>query len=153
MPFRLRRDARQWFRYIYSSFSLDFDLYYLCLMAGLTESRLENTAAADTTELVDNFPGEYRTKGRLIVSLFLSRELRRMAVDYSERAAVHQTINQLVDPLAPSHLSESGLRQINKYAFGGYEVLTEWFPDPPRRVETFLVAYMRKLRSALEASE
>ena len=88
MPFRLRRDARQWFRGVSSSFSLDFDMYYLCLMAGLAESRLANTATAETTELVDNFPGEYRTKGRLIVALFLARELRRMSIKYSEGAAL-----------------------------------------------------------------
>ena len=149
MPFRLRRDARQWFRHISSSFSLDFDMYYLCLMAGLAESRLASMATAETTELVDSFPGEYRTRGRLIVALFLARELRRLSVDYSEHAAVHDTVRELVDPLAPSHLSDVGLKQINKYAFGGYEVLTEWFPDRPRRVETFLLQYKERLDSTL----
>ena len=149
MPFRLRRDAREWFRHIHSSFSLDFDMYYLCLMAGLAESRLANRATAETTELVDNFPGEYRMKGRLVVALFLARELRRLSINYSERAAVHETISGLVDPLSRSHLSEPGLRQINSYAHGGYEVLTEWFMERPRRLETFLLEYKKKLDSAL----
>ena len=149
MPFRLRRDARQWFRGVSSSFALDFDMYYLCLMAGLAESRLANTATAETTELVDNFPGEYRTKGRLIVALFLARELRRMSIKYSERTTVHKTIDELVEPIAPSHLSDAGLRQINKYAYGGYEVLTEWFAERPRRLETFLLEYKSKLDEAL----
>ena len=149
MPFRLRRDARQWFRGIHSAFSLDFDMYYLCLMAGLAESRLANTATAETTELVDNFPGEYRTKGRLVVALFLARELRRLSIDYSERTTVHETIDRLVEPLSPSQLSDEGLREINRYAYGGYEVLTEWFADRPRRLETFLREYKSKLDVAL----
>ena len=149
MPFRLRRDAREWFRGVSSSFSLDFDMYYLCLMAGLAESRLANTPTVETTELVDNFPGEYRAKGRLIVALFLAKELTRLSINYSERAAVHETINELVDPLSRSHLSDRGLRKINSYAYGGYEVLTEWFAERPRRIETFLVEYKKKLDLAV----
>ena len=58
MPFRLRRDTRKWFQDITKDFELDFDMYYLCLVAGLSAGgRRSEIKSSDTTELVDTFPG------------------------------------------------------------------------------------------------
>lgn len=152
MPFRLRKDTRKWFKNVESAFDLDFDMYYLCLMAGLAVGRKEDIPIGDTTELVDDFPGDYRAKGRLVLSLFLSRELKALGVKLSERTTLHSAIHRLVDPLSASHLSDAGLKEMNRYSFGGFEVLTEWFDDQPRTIETFLPLYKRKLDTALSAN-
>jgi hypothetical protein len=128
---------------------LDFDMYYLCLMAGIASGRKEDVPTAETTELVDEFPGEYRANGRLITAAFLARELRAMGIQYSERAALHSAIRQLIDPLAASHLSDAGMKEMNRYSYGGFEVLTEWFQDRPRAIETFLPLYRRHLAATL----
>ena len=149
MSFRLRKDARTWFKGIRGSLNMDFDIYYFCLMAGLaTRAKLDATQS-ETAEIVQYFPGEYGTKGRLIVALFLKTELEELGVSMEERAAVHDTISRMVKPNSPSNLSDEGEREMNKYAHGGFGVLTEWFDDRPRTLETFLPLYKRYLDKAL----
>jgi hypothetical protein len=150
MPFRLRRDARKWFQDVANKFDLDFDIYYFCLMAGLATRRKEDAAPSETTDLVNDFPGAYRTRGRVIVALFLARELKELGIELSERVTLHAEIQKLVNPLAASHLSDTGMKEMNRYSFGGLSVLlTEWFEDRPRNIETFLPLYKRKLDKAL----
>jgi hypothetical protein len=145
MPFRLRNDTANFFRHIAGNYDLDFDKYYFCLMAGLAAKRKADVPASQTSEIVDHFPGEYRSRGRGIVALFLSRELEAMGISKSNRHALDSAIAQLVDPLSPSHLSDLGMRELNRYSYGGYEVLTEWFDEEPRVFEAFLPVYKEKL--------
>lgn len=157
MPFRLRRDARAWFQDISTEFDVDFDMYYLCLMAGLAAGgRRSETRQQDTTELVDNFPGPYREKGRLIVALFVATEIRRLGVSVADRDAVHSQIRSLVDPRSPSQLSDDGLREMNLIASGGFDVLSEEMEDRPRTLEAFLPAFVKlvsKMQMDVETNE
>jgi len=127
-------------------------MYYFCLLAGLATGKKANVGTAETTELVDHFPGDYRSRGRVIVALFLSRELRALGIGLTERTKLHDEIAKLVDPLASSHLSTEGMNELNKYSFGGYDVLTEWFDDRPRHLETFLPEFKTRLAQALGQS-
>jgi hypothetical protein len=148
MAFRLRKDARRWFRHVEGSLPLEFDAFYFCLLAGLAAGRKADVPTNETTELVDYFPGEYKSRGRLIVALLLSRELRALGIELAERALLHQEIQKLIDPLSMSHLSELGMKEANRYAYGGYEVLTEWFDDPPQHIDTFLLLFARRIGDA-----
>jgi len=144
MPFRLRRDTRKWFQDISKDFELDFDMYYLCLVAGLAAGgRRSEVKASDTTELVDTFPGSYREKGRTIIALFLATEIERVGISKDDREAVHKQIRDLVDPRTPSQLSEIGMRQMNQVSYGGFDALTEEFDDRPRSLESFLVNFQK----------
>lgn len=129
--------------------ALDFDVYHLCFMAGLATGQKADASHADTTELVDTFPGVFRARGRLLVAAFLAREVRAHGISTTDRAALHQTISELVDPLSPSHLSEPGMKEFNRYSYGGFDLLTEWFDDRPRAIETFLPAYHSNLAQHL----
>jgi hypothetical protein len=148
MPFLLRNDARNWFRSVNDEFDLAFDMYYLCLIPGLSQGEKRRISNDRTSELVSNFPGAYQSKGRLIVSLLLSRELKELAVDFSNREELHKQVSSLVDSMSPSRLSPEGMSRMNQYSHGGYEVLIDWFDDRPRSLEGFLPHYCRKVRSA-----
>jgi hypothetical protein len=144
MPFRLRRDARKWFQDISSEFEVDFDMYYLCLIAGLSHGgRRTEIKTQDTTELVDSFPGSYKEKSRVIIALFLATEIERMGISENDREAVHKQIRDLVDPRTPSQLSEAGMKLMNQVSYGGFDVLTEEYDDRPRSLESFLVSFER----------
>lgn len=145
MDFAIRRDARNWFRDIRDELALEFDSFYFCFVAGITATRKSAVALAETDVLVDNFPSHYKSRGKLLVALFLSRELDYLGVEISEKRAVHAAIAKLVDPYASNHLSDQGVREFNKYAHGGYEVLLEWFDERPRSLETFLRGFRRNL--------
>ena len=149
MDFAIRKDARDWFKDIRKDLDLDFDALYLCFLAGVATKRKKDITAADTAALVDNFPGPYRSRGRLLVSLFLSRELQFLGITMAEKRTVHTAIARLVDPGAPNYLSEEGVREFNKYCHGGYEVLHEWFEYRPQSLETFLRQFSRKISEVL----
>lgn len=150
MPFRLREDARKWFRHIRPKLVLDFDTYYFCLMAGLATGRKESISTGETTELIDNFPGLYRSRRGVIISLFLSKELEIMGVRMSEKSQVHDQIARLINPQEPSGLSTTGMHELNCYSYGGYDMLAnEWFDDRPRTIEVFLPMYKMKLDQAI----
>ena len=81
----------------------------------------------------------------------LSKELALLGVEMTERRAVHDSIAKLVDPLSPSHLSDEGLRELNRFSYGGFEVLSQkWFEDRPREVESFLPFFSRNLHAELD---
>lgn len=148
MPFRLSKDAREWFQHIEDGFELDFDIYYLCLMAGLATGKKGSVPTTQAPELVDYFPTAYQSKARVIVALFLSKELEAFGISMSERDQVYGQIAQLVDPLTPSGLSDVGMREMNRYSYGGFDVLAnEWFEERPRIMEVFLPMFRKNLSS------
>lgn len=157
MPFRLRNEADKWFRNINKSskngFQTDFDSYYFCFIAGITCGRKKTVPISETSELVEYFPDRFKMRGKLIVALFLCRELIGLGVQFKEKKAVHNAISKLINPNSPSFLSDDGMKEFNKYANGGFEVLTEWFSDRPRSLDTFLMLFKVKLDQELKRQE
>ena len=158
MAFRLPARAREWFKNIAPDFdeggAPQFDMYYFCLMMGLAAGR-KNHDSEKTVEFIQYFPGEFRTRGSVVLALFLSRELRSRGIQYTERTALHKAIAGLVDPKDPANLSAAGMKELNAYAHGGFEVLLEEIGDldsKPQHLETFLPLYHRKLEQIVQAS-
>ncbi|HAG80006.1 MAG TPA: hypothetical protein DCL61_02290 [Cyanobacteria bacterium UBA12227] len=144
MDFQLRKDARKWFKDISSNYPILFDLYYLCLMAGFASGRKNlDIHSDDVDDLVENFPGEFRSRGRLLVGLLIHTEISRLGIDLDERDAVYRRVAELVEPNSPSYMSNEGVRLMNQYAHGGFDALCEYFGDRPRSIETFIRKYFR----------
>ena len=150
-PFRLRLDARQWFRDLrdQGAFKVDFDAFYFCFMAGVTTRRKESVSQDETAELVAYFPERYASRGKLLVGLFIKSELELLGVSMDKRRDVHSTIAKLVTPEAPNFLSDDGVREFNRYAHGGYDQLIDWFEDRPRSLDTFVRGYKRRIDTAV----
>jgi hypothetical protein len=144
--FRLPREKTDsWFADIKNNFSLDFDVYYFCLIAGLAKGRKETLPVSETKDLINRFPQEYRSESRIIIALFLKKELEKMGVNLEDRKQVHDEIRKYVDYSSPSSLSEEGQREINRYVNGGIEVLKEYFGDRPRTIEAFLIRFSKMI--------
>lgn len=152
MPFRLRKDAREWFKHIEPDLGLDFDMYYFCLIAGLATGTKRDTPADQTTELVDNFPQKYAAKSRLIIGLFLAKEIERMGIDFSSRDLVYKQIHDLVDINTAHMLSDVGMREMNRLSYGGLEVLMEYFEERPASIETFLPEFQEHIERLVLSS-
>lgn len=157
MPFRIRKDAKKWFKHIdkdnkEKGFNTDFDILYFCFMAGITARRKTDVAQSEATDMIDYFPDRYTgDRGRLLIALFLARELEELGITMSEKKVVHREISRLISPDSQNYLSSEGLREFNRYVHGGFEVLLDWFNDQPRTLETFLQMYKRKVDVALES--
>lgn len=150
MPFRIRRDAKNWFKHIdkdskEKGFATDFDILYICFIAGITEMRKKETRLEETNELVDYFPDKYQQRGKLIISLFLSAELKSMGVALNERKLVHTVVSRFIKPDSSSNLTDEGMKEFSKYVYGGYDVLLDWFDEQPRTLDYFLRSFKNQL--------
>lgn len=161
MPFRISKESKNWFKDIDGKknkqgmkigLDIDFDILYFCFMAGIAGRQKKDIPLADTNELVDYFPGRFKDKGRLMVALFLSAELRELGIKMNEKKEVHEEISKLVSPSVPSHLSDVGMREFNKYVYGGYDILLEWFDYRPQSLESFLLQFKQELDKNLQVT-
>jgi len=148
MPFRIPRKAiNEFFKLIRSEVDLEFDLYYFCFMAGIATGK--KATISDSMDVVAYFPGEYRHRGKLLVALFLSKELQHLGVKMDEKSHVYSEVSRLVNPESQDYLSDEGLREFNRYAQGGYGVLKEWFETRPQSLEAFLRRFKVKVDETL----
>jgi hypothetical protein len=147
--FRIRNDARAWFSQIadFEHFKVDFDQYYLCLMAGFASGR--STEAGPSTELVDYFVEEYKSASRFLIGLLVIAELKKSGIDVGERGPVRALFKRLVDPYSPNQLTDEGMRRMNAYASGGYEYLAERRDIKPYSGEEFLRDYVQLINEAV----
>jgi hypothetical protein len=149
MYFQFRKDAKAWFKNITSDFPTDFHLYYLCLMVGFATRRKSNLSASDVTDLVESFPSDFKSKGRLIIGLLLRAEIQSLGISLEERTDVHKTISELLSPQSPNFLSDKGMRLMNQYCGGGFDALCEMYGEQgPHYAETFLRKYIDCIRTA-----
>jgi len=147
--FQMRRDTRKWFSDIRSYYETDFDTYYLCLIAGLAAGHKPQSpiTSDEVADLVDYFPGKFKSRGRLLLGMLLSKELKSKGINLTEREAVDREIAKYVDPDSPSRMSPLGVSAMNDYAHGGYDILCEYFPERPRTIEIFLRTYAQCIES------
>ena len=146
--FRMRNDARAWLSQIsdFEQFRVDFDQYYLCLMAGFASGR--STEGGASTEMVEAFVEEYKPASRFLIGLLVIAELKKGGIDVSERTAVRALFKRLVDPQSPNSLTDEGMRRMNAYASGGYDYLSERRETKPYSGEEFLRDYVQLIGEA-----
>ena len=147
MGFELRQDARKWFKDIEKDYPDLFDLYYLCLIPGFVTRRRNTEVNSDNVkEITRYFPGAFRSRGKLLVGLLIDTELSRLGIDLSERTSVYSRISELV-VTTPPYLSDKGIKLMNQYAHGGFDVLCEHIEERPRSIETFIRKYYRTIQN------
>ena len=152
--FRILKDARPWFKDIYSKeegLIIDFEIYYFCLMAGLASGKKRSDlTTTETSDLISHFPGRYREKGKIIVSLFLARYLSSLGVTLTDKKTAHNQISKLISPTSINYLSDDGMKEMNKYAAAGFDEITNWFEDRPRTLESFLRTFALKIDTQVQ---
>lgn len=153
MPFRLRSDAIKWFADIdhVEPFKTDFDFYYLCLMAGLAGGRRTDPASigVQANVFVNEFIQDYKPAQRLITGLLVTAELKREGINLSEKSAVRDTFKKLVAADTPTGMTDEGMKRLNAYASGGYEILSESRETRPTSSQEFLRHYIKTMGDLL----
>ena len=144
MYFQLRRDCRNWFSDIRDVFDVDFDIYYLCFVLGILGNRKNPNIGENTTDLVDYFPEVHRASSRIQIGIMLHNAISSLGLAFTKenRNNISKRIMDYIDANSPSKMTDSGVKEMNAYASGGFEELIERFPDKPRTIEHFLVKYL-----------
>lgn len=135
--FKFRKDAEEWFNHISNRapLSTKFDLYYLCLLAGIAGQHF--SPPKDAQGFVDHFIEDYTSVSHLLMGLIILAEMKRWGIELQNRHDLSKLIDQL---LCPSGLSNDGVAICDSYASGGFELLIAEFPRP-YSLEEFLPRY------------
>lgn len=153
MPFRMRRDCDQWFQNIYKPpIDTGFDYFYLCFMLGVAAERRSDPAPGSAYDLTQDFVGQFKPYQRLIVGLLVRSELGSLGVSVKEKENVRKVLNNLLDPMDSSNLTDHGMNVMNAYASGGYEYLVQKLGSKPYHLEEFVRTYIKLLREAADQS-
>ena len=146
--FRMRNDARVWFNKIenFDHFKVDYDRYYFCLLAGFASGRFNEVGA--TTELVENFPEDYKEASRFLIGLLVMAELKKAGIEVFERESVRDMFKRLVNPHSPNQLTDEGMRRMNAYASGGYDYISSERETKPYSGEEFLRDFAQLIEGA-----
>lgn len=151
MGFELRQDAKKWFKAfdgdIKQKIIIQFDLYYFCLIPGfIAKRRNVEINSNDVDEIFRDFPSVFRSRGELLAGLLINTELSRLGIDLQERESVYSVIKELVIT-SPPYLSNEGIKRMNQYAHGGFDVLCERMDERPISLETFIRKYHRVIQN------
>jgi len=152
--FQMRDDAMKWFHDLYRDekkekpFEIKYDLYYLCLMLGISYQRTSDPTAhgRKSTGFIDHLPQSYKPTQRLVSGLLLRAELRGQGIEIDEKESVRELIDELIDPA--TGFSDYAVTQLNRYASGGFDLLVETLPDRPRTSPEFFRVYLELLEDA-----
>lgn len=159
MDFILRRDALEWFKPLEGSLVAPsgvpqawyFDAFYFCFIAGIVSGRKGPLPTGkERVPIVEQFPGPYKDRGKLLVSVFLAHELAEQGVQMDDKQSVHITMAKLVNPHAPNYLEPVGVQELSKYAAGGFDELMEWFDHKPIFLHSFLRMFKEFVDEKLE---
>lgn len=149
MAFKLPKGAAEYFRLIKEQaggvkFKYDFDMYYLCLIVGLTNRKLGTEDKVRPDHFNDSYPGPYADKLYLIAGLLIDAEMDRRKIEAHNRDSIQNLILSLIDYQEPTKLSPSGFDFLNRYAAGGLDIISDQI-SRTRELETFLVHYYNLL--------
>lgn len=147
MEFRFSQAGEAWFSNVRDQvpFRSKFDLYYLCLMIGIAAGRKADPSGA---EFIGYFIDDYKSSGRLIAGLLTVAELRGLGINMTEKADVRRVIAELLDPISATGLSDEGMRNLNRFAAGGFAYLSE-HREKPHHADEFLADYQGLLGAAV----
>ena len=124
---------------------VQFDFYYLCLIAGFKLKKPVNVSAE---KFVDDFPGLFVMQREQIIGLLIATQINRDQIDVTNRERLERLMLKLVKPDSPSHLSPDGEKLMDEYAESGYRFISEAIPTPPANLDTFLIQYYENVLKA-----
>ena len=146
MGFSMSDDAKKYFNKLdeskHGKFRVQFDFYYLCLIAGLLN---ETPSECKGEKFVDEFPGIYIGQREQIIGLLIATQINRDKIDIENRERIERLMLKLVKPDSPTRLSSDGENLMNQYAENGFRRIFEKIPTPPSNLDTFLVSYCERV--------
>jgi hypothetical protein len=130
MPFRLPNNCRRYFEPLTDKNRKDkleilFDSYYLCMMVGMYQVKLDSKPDLENTELVDEYPEKYKDSCDFIAALLIATEVKRRPVNIKNADELEKLMKDLLESHSKTRLSTEGERLLNQYASRGFHVISE----------------------------
>lgn len=145
MSFKHHKQAPSFFRNLMppggaGRFDTQFDAYYYCLMCGLDRRRLGAEAEVGD-EFVKDYVQTYQPYADLIAGLLVDAELERISISLDDVKGVEKKMVELLEPVSTTKLKPEGLVLLNRYAAGGFNIISDAFAAMPQSLEEFFATY------------
>jgi hypothetical protein len=153
--FRLTEDAKDWYKKIKDSdnatplFSEEFDLYYFCLLFGLSEDQKEiNEPLVDMSK---NFTLKYKKSKEILLTFLMLRHAQKRKIKVSDKKSLQKLLDKFCDKESESGtgLSTAAIDTMNHYAAGGFPILRKIVPNFTNSVVAIDLIH-KKLKSSLD---
>ena len=108
----------------FSPFSDKLDLFYICLLVGLKNEVKDETSNYDTSDITDKWTINLKNSkaSDFIIGLYLNKLTNK---NNQDKVEISSQLNTALDHNTDTKLSESGLKELHEYAFGGYNKILE----------------------------
>lgn len=152
MGFKLPKGCREYFSAIVDKadnrkLSTWFDAYYLCLMVGLAQAKIDKDIKMESEDFNDDFPLDYQESKEYIIGSLIASEVRLRNIDITNSEELESHIKLLVGTKTKTNLTDVGEELMNQYAAYGYQYMREKLSEmPPVRLEEFYEEYFEKFK-------
>jgi len=130
----------------FSPFKDKLDLFYICLLIGLKTENKIPVEQFEYAQITDTWTINLKNKSKardFILGMFLSVLVKD---NNNDKSKIQKIINNNLDNNNDNKLSESGMKKMHEYSFGGYcKLLNELDYEPPGTI----VVLMDKINKLL----
>ena len=116
--FRLPSDAKEWYEKIPLDkktplFSEEWDLYYLCLLYGISEDAVDNKA--ERIDMAKNFTKKYKHAKDILVPLLMLNHAKKRKKRLDDKDTLQKILEKYYDPEHESNtsLSTEAINEMN----------------------------------------
>lgn len=132
--FRLPNEANDWFKRIKANsintplFIEEWDLYYLCLLYGITEGEVEVKNQGGTKDMAKGFSKRYSASKFSLLTMLMMAHAQRLKIDLTDKKELQKVLKTFIDTDHESGLSKTAIDKMNQYAAAGYLLLSDKVP-------------------------
>ena len=144
--FRLPSDAKEWYEKIPLDkktplFSEEWDLYYLCLLYGISEDAVDNKA--ERIDMAKHFTKKYKHAKDILVPLLMLNHAKKRKKRLDDKDTLQKILEKYYDPEHESNtsLSTEAINEMNDYAAGGFYLLERKVPFMSESVDAINMIY------------
>ena len=132
--FKLPREAKDWFRNIQAGnsktplFVEEWDLYYLCLLYGVTEGETDTKNLSKAQDMSKNFTVRYSGSKYSLLTLLMMTHADKLQIDLTDKKQLEIVLEVFIDPDQDSGFSLQAIEKMNQYAYAGFNLLSDIVP-------------------------
>ena len=144
--FKVHKDAKNWAENLFAKDSpvkTLMDVYYLSLMVGIGRGDCPSFEESRVIQITRTYTGGFLPYKDLLAGVLLVAEINNYGLPM-ERDTIRKKVFELFDSKSQTSLSEQGINIMNRYAFGGFELMKSKLKKAPA-VHDFLIWYKNNL--------
>ena len=131
--FRLSSEAKAYYKKIKDNntkapiFHDEWDLYYLSLLLGLANNK--RNVKVELLDMFRNFSKKYKDSKDSIITLLIIAHAKKRKLDISNKTTLESILHKFYGDIeSVSGITEEGIKEMNYYAAGGFEIIEEMVP-------------------------